>query len=158
MVVSKMRLLLTVMLVFIFAAAPVFAEEMTKEQLQKMYVDYLKSEGFSPSLDDDGDVMFKYEGGTYFIIVDEKDQEFFAVLYPNFWEIESENEREQALLAAKEATRSAKVAKVYLIEDNTDVSLSAEVFLKTPSDFKGIFHRMMSSMTAARKVFVDKMQ
>ena len=157
MVASKMRLLLTVLLIFIFALTPVFAQEMTREQLQKMYMDYLKSEGFSPSLDSDGDVMFKYEGGTYFIIVDEKDQEYFAMLYPNFWEIESQNEKERALLAAKEATRVAKVAKVYLTEDDTDVTMSAEIFLKTPSDFKSIFYRMLSTMTTARKTFVDKM-
>ena len=158
MVSSKMRLLLTVLSILIFAATPVFAQEMTREQLQKMYMDYLTSEGFAPSLDSDGDVMFKYEGGTYFIIVDDKDQIYFAMLYPNFWEIESEDEKEKALLAAKEATRTAKVAKVYLTEDNTDVTMSAEIFLKTPSDFKDTFYRMLSAMSAARRAFVDKMQ
>ena len=88
----------------------------------------------------------------------DKDQEYFSIVYPTFWEIESKDEGEQALLAAKEATRIAKVAKVYLTEDNTDVTMSAEIFLKEPSDFKSIFYRMMNSMSNARRTFIDRMQ
>jgi len=158
MVATRMKLFLAVLVIFFLSAVPVLAKDMTKTELQEMYMDYLKSEGYTPSLDSDGDVRFKYEGGTFIIFVNEEDQEFFDMLHMGFWEIESEKEKNLALLAAKEATRKTKVAKVYLWEKNTNVSVSAEMFLQTPSDFKPHFRRLLSMMMNAKKTFIEIMK
>ena len=52
---------------------------------------------------------------------------FFRLVFPNFWEIESDGERAQALGAAQEATADTKVAKVFLVKDN--VWASVELFV-----------------------------
>ncbi len=131
-------------------------EKMTKEQLQKMYLDYLKEEGYVPRLDEDGDVQFKSEGSTYFIQINVDDSEFFRIGFPNFWKIENVEERQKVLVAADHANRATKVAKVYVMKDN--VWGSIELFLATPQDFKSVFRRSMSALKTVVDTFVKKMR
>lgn len=92
---------------------------MTKQERSEMYRKYLTEEGYAPKIDDDGDVRFKYEGRYYFIAVDENDEEFFQLVFPNFWTIESDAERDKVAKAAIQATAKTKVAKVFPVNDNT---------------------------------------
>ena len=40
---------------------------------------YLSDEGFRPKLDDEGDIVFKYEGDTYIVIFNENDPDFASL-------------------------------------------------------------------------------
>ena len=51
-------------------------EEMMKEMIDN-YVYHLKSEGYKPEVDKDGDIEFKKEGRTYFIEL--YDEDFFII-------------------------------------------------------------------------------
>ncbi len=81
---------------------------MTKQERAEMYRSFLASEGYTPKIDNDGDVAFKFEGGNYYILVDDKDEAFFRLAYPGFWEIESEEERAKVIEAALHATAQTK--------------------------------------------------
>ena len=55
-------------------AAPIVeARTYTRGELQQLYVEYLRTEGYVPSIDADGDVTFRYEGGNFYIEVNEAD-------------------------------------------------------------------------------------
>ena len=58
----------------------------------ELYMDFLSGEGYRPTIDNDGDVVFKVEGGLYYIDVDADDAVYFRVVYPNFWSIENPDE------------------------------------------------------------------
>jgi hypothetical protein len=47
-------------------------EEIEKREMRASYMNYLTSEGYSPSIDDDLDIKFKFEGNTYYIFVKSK--------------------------------------------------------------------------------------
>jgi hypothetical protein len=128
----------------------------TKEELQKMYADYLRKEGYAPSLDSDGDVSFKIEGGNYFIAINEDDPVFFYIGYPNFWEIETEAERRKASAVIMNVNRTTKVAKIY-ITSRDDTWIEASIFLNAPEDFKRHFLRMIDAVQLARRKFIDGM-
>jgi hypothetical protein len=51
------------------------------------YLEFLAEEGYRPKIDANGNVSFKCEGGNYVIRIDEKDEEYFELAYPNFWRI-----------------------------------------------------------------------
>ena len=119
---------------------------MNKAERAQMYVSYLREEGYAPEVDKDGDVMFKFEGGTYFVLVDEEDEMFFQIMYPSFWPIESEEERARVEKAAQLATRSTKVAKVYPQRDN--VTASVELLCVPPEAFKAVFRRALRCIQA----------
>jgi hypothetical protein len=143
--------------VFVFAALTSFAQ-MSKTELQDMYVEYLKQEGYSPSIYSDGDVIFKVEGRTFFISVDESDLEFFRVNYNLNYELENAKERRQFPIAVAYANSNTKVAKVISLENGGRVNISAQVLLNRPEDFKYIFSRLLSTLRTAREIFVEKMQ
>jgi hypothetical protein len=134
--------------------AALFAQ--TKSELQEMYMTYLRAEGYSPSVDSDGDILFKSEGRNYYIIVDDEDLEYFCLLYPNFWEIESESERRTASAAIMDANRTTKVAKAY-ITSRDDTCVEAGIYLNTPQDFKRHFSRMLDAIQVVRRKFINAM-
>lgn len=131
---------------------------MTKSERAEMYRDYLNSEGFPASIDDDGDIVFKSEGRTYLILIYEKDDTYFQLVYPSFWSIESDQECEQAAAAALYATSQTKAAKVYLTKEKDNTWASVECFFSAPEHFKGVFTRMLLALQAGVKSFTGKMQ
>lgn len=153
---SKALRLIVVGLGLLVAAVAAEGSELDKTGLQKLYVDYLSAEGYRPEVDDDGDVVFKREGLTYFINVAEDDQEFFSVVLPNIWPIESETERAMVLAAADRANGKAKVSKVFTMDD--DVWVATELFVARPGDFTGVFQRALSAIDTATDIFTGNMQ
>lgn len=129
---------------------------MTKQERVDMYMRYLAEEGYVPKIDEDGDIKFKFEGGIYFIIIDDEDDDFFRLVYPNFWSIDSEEERMQVYIAAAHATAETKVAKVYPVRDN--VWASIEKFCSPPEVFKSIFRRSLGALRAGVNNFREKMR
>jgi hypothetical protein len=145
-----------VLLVCVFTCVAGFAAAQTKAELQEMYMSYLREQGYTPSLDSAGDVDFKIEGRNYYISVDENDPTYFRIVYPGFWEIESEAERKEASAVIMSVNRTTKLAKVY-IESWDNTYIDAGIFLNTPQDFKFHFSRMISTIQTARRKFVDEM-
>lgn len=130
-------------------------ETWTKADVQVLCLKYLQDEGYSGSLDDVGDIKFKYEGGVYFIVIDETDLEFIRIVYPNFWEIESAEERQQVYEAASYASGATKVAKVYEVDDN--VWASWEILISSPQDITVFFQRALRALRTAVNHFKEKM-
>jgi hypothetical protein len=154
--VTMRYLFLALIIAAIMPAAAREANKPTKKELQQLYSEYLREEGYKPEIDGDGDVVFKREGRVYFIAVSEKDPEFFRVVLANIWPIESEEERSQVLIAADLSNAKSKVAKVFTVKD--DVWVSVELFLSSPADFKGVFNRSMSGIDYGTNEFVSAMR
>jgi hypothetical protein len=129
---------------------------MSKSELQQMYISYLRDEGYQPSIDSDGDIAFKTEGRTFYIIVYDDDLEYFYILFPNFWEIESEAERGQVAEAASYVNRTTKLVSVFMT-NHDDTSISASILVSKPEDFKNHFQRMVGLIFTARRKFIDEM-
>lgn len=115
-----------------------------KRELQQMYLSYLAQDGYKAEIDDDGDIKIEHDNYYDYIYVNEDDLEFFRLVRPKIWSIESEEERLKALRSANAATRKSKVAKIYVTKNN--VSASIEIFLASPSDFKGVFKRSLGAL------------
>ena len=128
----------------------------TRDDLQKVYVDCLKKEGFSPQINERGAIEFKYEGGMYLLAFDEKDPTFLVVMYPNFWRLDSEAERQKALAAANAASSDAKVSKV-LVGDKA-VFTTYEMRLKDPADYAVFYKRSLSAIQYAVREFATEMK
>ncbi|AGX87737.1 T3SS (YopN, CesT) and YbjN peptide-binding chaperone 1 [Candidatus Symbiobacter mobilis] len=128
----------------------------TKTELQRLYMDYLSSEGYKPDIDSDGDVRFKHEGKTYFIDVSERDPEFFRIVLANVWRIDDEQERSQVLAAADKSNALSKVTKVFTVNDRVWVSI--ELFVAHPEDFRPLFSRAMSALDNGLGNFVTALR
>ena len=129
---------------------------MSQATLAETYSDFLTTEGYRPTQDGDGDLIFKKEGRTYLIICDDEDRMFFRLVFPNFWSIDSDAERLQALSAAQESTADTKVAKVFLVRDN--VWASVELFVADPAAVAPVFERSMGALESAVNRFASAMR
>ena len=127
------------------------------EDLRQTYMSVLSDEGFRPDIDSDGDIHFKYEGGHYFVTRN-CDDGFFYVLYPAFWPIDDVEELGRAVMAASNATRSTKAAKVYIDSDLKDVSATAEALIASPSDVRKFVVRALSCIRSAVESFRKEMR
>lgn len=119
----------------------------------ELYMDFLSGEGYRPTVDNDGDVVFKVEGGLYYIDVDADDAVYFRVVYPNFWSIENPDELLRAKAAANHATATTKVAKVYVRPDETDTIAAVEIYVDPPEDFRAVFTRAIGALQHAASTF-----
>ena len=130
-----------------------------KDQRQRIYMDYVRAEGYVPSIDEDGDILFKKEGRSYFIIIGKNDTSFMQLLLPNIWSIDSETERAQVAEAISYANRRTKVAKAYISgARNQWVSIGVETFFEDPTHFGPLFPRMMNAISTANENFEDQMK
>jgi len=154
----KFALFFSVMLLFgIFFAFPAFAQDVTwtREALQNMYTQFLREEGYLPSIDEDGDILFKVSGNNYFIIVDESDLQFFriytGVSLGSFL-------IEDALAAANYSNMRSKIAKVYISSDGRSAAINTELLLSNPQDFKPVLARALSLMRLAESNFFSRLR
>lgn len=129
---------------------------MTKLEVAETYRQHLAAEGYLPKIDGDGDIVFRHEGRTHVIVLDQDDPTFFRIVFPNFWSIDDDAERARAMHAAHEATCNAKVAKVFLVDDN--VWATIELFTSTPGEPMRVFARSMSALQAAVQIFAREMR
>jgi hypothetical protein len=152
-------------LAFIFVlgllfAFPVTAQdnsrpEWTKENLQAMYMEHLRAEGYLPSIDEDGDIIFKVSGDNYYIIIYENDLQFFQIYRGlSLGPIETE----AAINAANYSNRHSKVAKVWISSDGRSVSINTELLLDDPHNFAPVFSRALSVIRNAERNFFSQIQ
>lgn len=128
----------------------------TAEDLQAMYTEHLRELGFDPAVDADGDVVFRFEGFTYLMRVDELDPWCFRLVLANIWAVQDEEDMPRVLAAMGRTNALSKVVKAYLVEDR--VWLSAESLLPTPEDHRAVMGRSMEALSVALGVFVRAMR
>ena len=123
----------------------------TRSQLQDMYVSYLRAEGYSPSVDSDGDVNFTAQGLKFYIDVMEKDLQSFHVVLTDRLGLGSD--RLKALEAASQETRTTRVARIYLTSSN-NIAVDAYIFIAKPDDFRLVLKRMVDVILIARRDYL----
>jgi hypothetical protein len=155
-----MKKIILALLCLFMVSASLFAD-MTRSELQQMYLTFFRGNGITALIDNDGDIQFEYAGKyidswTYYIIVDETDQQYFNI--SSFViSLDTAQEKMQAPFAASMATRDAFVAKIYLDSTGNYVIASAETFLVSPRDFEAVFFKLMDGMEEAIVEFVENM-
>ncbi len=128
----------------------------SKAELAAMFAGYLRDEGYKPETDTDGDVRFKSEGLTYYILIDETDPTYFRVILPGIWSLDSPDEKRRAVDAAIAVTTSTKVAKVFPVKDN--VWVAVELYLPEVADFKAVLPRTLRVLPLAAREFAKRMR
>ncbi|MEJ3656678.1 hypothetical protein WEH80_27335 [Actinomycetes bacterium KLBMP 9759] len=129
---------------------------MSWEKVRDLHVEFLAEQGFRPKVDEEGDIHFRYEGRHHFIM-ETQDEQYFHLLFPNFFPLSNETEVREAAAAASTASRSTKVAKVYLNPALDNVSASVELLLTEPADVHPHFLRSLDIIGTATGTFLEEM-
>jgi len=118
------------------------------------YRDYLTRQGYRPEAHDDF-VCFRHEGGTYLMPVEDRDPTYFRVIYPNFWTIDSDDERARANAAACDVTAALKGVKVFPL--GNQISAAVELFLPSDDAWPALFGRVLHALQLAAHRFAAAM-
>ena len=122
------------------------ADELDADQLNLRgeIVQFLKEEGFVPSIDSDGDIKFKKEGRSYYIRVNPKDTSpMFVTIscFFNYEDIITKNRIEKASLELN----NYKVAKIVAFDDMYKVY--TEMFVRNSEACLSVFYKLIKQMT-----------
>jgi len=129
------------------------------DRRQSIYMQYLRSEGYVPSIDKDNDILVKLDGSNFYILIGKSDPSFLTLLKPSIWSIKSDAERTKAANAVSYANRSTKVAKAFLAGKNNEwVSLSAEMYVDDPNQFGLFFKRLIRMINNTGSEFETQMK
>jgi hypothetical protein len=128
----------------------------TNQQIADAYIEFLAKEGYRPEKDKDGDIMFKREGGTYYFIIDEADELYFYMLYPNFCPYEGDERRKKILEACNYANTKSKAVKIRAYA--TDVVASIEMFMADKDAYKPVFERAVRAIQNGVGNFIEKLK
>lgn len=97
---------------------------MTKKEL---VYSVLKELGYNPTLDDEGDLVIRYQLKNIWVMVSDDDDLYVSVLLPQFHEIEEGNET-LVLATCNRVTRDVKLVKVYIDQTLKNVTASCEFY------------------------------
>jgi len=75
------------------------------------------------------------------------------IIFPNLWEVNSQDERQIVEKAALEVTAQVKAAKVFITK-NDKVSAAIEMFSSSLENSKIVFERCLSALNAAVGFFL----
>ena len=125
----------------------------TKAERTERNVLLLRAAGYAPTVKVPGEIHFKYEGGTYVLMLDDEEA-YWSLIYPRFWTIRTEAQRAKAESAAVAATEDLMVGKVYVTSDNADVTAAFEVFL--PPQAAPPLGQAIMTLTVAVDLFKEK--
>lgn len=119
--------------------------------LRQSLQEYLSTEGFRPSINADGEIMFHFEGKICYLQTDAADREYVRLVIVNFCPIADEADRVRITAAAQEATCSTKVIKIFTQDDDT--WCAAQLLLPEPERFSEVLNRTLSAIRAALRTF-----
>lgn len=90
----------------------------------------LSHEGYRPEINEGGDLVFKFEGKIYILSNDERDPNFFRLIFPNFFVASNPVQKELLEKTMNEVNAHIKMIKCYstLGQNKNYASLAYEIY------------------------------
>lgn len=127
----------------------------TQRQVQSQILSFLRTEGFTPSIDpSDNSITFKRSGDKYWIYVEESGPFYITTQLAGY--SNDDYQRSACILAANDCNSKKKAAKVYNTASAT--VFVVEQFCSTAAEYGKVFYRIMSVLEACREQFDQEYQ
>jgi hypothetical protein len=132
------------------------------EGIAERYQHLLTEEGFKieESIKEEGgslQLVVKFESFYFVIIFDSEDYQFIRIIVPNFFKLDSDDERLNALVAINHVAQLCKAVKVFMNADQDNVMATSEYLEDGSSeDFKYVL-RYFRMLQYAAGEFMKKM-
>lgn len=98
---------------------------MTKREL---VISVLETMGYKPTVDNDGDVMLRYQMKTVYVLgTQQEESTYLVVMLPQFYEM-NDGEEIKTLTVCNKLTRDVMLAKLYIDKTLKDVTASCEFY------------------------------
>lgn len=148
-----MKKIISILIILISLNTYAQDKEQEIKELQFNYLSFLKSEGYVGSIDEDGDIKFKYEGDTYYIWPSTSNY-FSLTRYINNKEEGCSNRVKEVVKATNGRFKATKVT--ILGEKCGLIKIRIESLLVNPEDYKLIFDRCINIIRLQRNLISDE--
>ncbi len=112
----------------------------------------LKEMGYNPTVDDDGDVMFRYQMKALYVMIGNEDETYLSLLLPQFYTIE-EGEDTLVLATCNKLTRDIKLVKFYVDCNCESVSATCEFYYNDEESLRCSLEHSLDVLSVARTIF-----
>jgi len=146
-----LTLLCSCLLVGVFAQKNLTSAQ---KSFQNSIITFLREEGYSPSIDNNGWIAFKSEGKMFGIII-EKESPFFIIFRRSGFLVGGSDGFEYvfSLLACNKVNEDSRAVKMFCTKES--VYLQVEQYTRSAEDFKYVFYQNLNVLTDAAKRFIE---
>lgn len=123
-----------------------------KELIQSV----LTKMGYRPEVDNDGDIMFRYQMKTIYVMIGDDEEPFITLTYPQFYEIE-EGEDDLVLAVCNKLTRSLKLLKVFIDQTYKNVSTTCDFYYINEESLEQNMEHALDIIGIVRTYFLHKL-
>lgn len=127
--------------------------EMNKKEL---ILKTLEKMGYSPEVDNDGDIMLHYQMKTIYVMTSDEEEPYISMMLPQFQEIEDSKET-LVLAVCNKMTRELKLAKVYVDQTFKSVTATCEFFYANEESLEQNLRNSLQMLGVVRTVFRNDM-
>lgn len=99
-----------------------------------LLVEILKEYGLRPLVEDNV-VMFRYQLKRLFCVIEEEQDDYACIFFPNFYEV-TESEKAAALYVCNKVTKEMRHIKVYTDDELENISASSEFFFDSKESLR----------------------
>ena len=119
---------------------------------KEMILSILEKKGYKPEIDNDGDILIRYQMKSIFVIVGNIEDTYVSVLLPQFHEI-VDGEEPLVLATCNKMTRDLKMVKVYVDQTFKKVSATCEFFFSDEKSLEENIEHSLELLGVVRSVF-----
>jgi len=112
----------------------------------------LEKMGYSPEVDNDGDIMFRYQMKAIYVMIGDEEDPYISLMLPQFHEFE-EGQETLVLVTCNKMTRELKMAKVFIDQTFKNVSATCEFFYINEDALEQNLRHALQIIGVVRSVF-----
>ena len=116
----------------------------------------LEKMGYSPEVDNDGDIMLHYQMKTIYVLTGDEEDPYISTMLPQFHEVE-EGQETLVLAVCNKMTRELKLAKVYIDQTFKNVTATCEFYYANEESLEQNLRNSLQMLGVVRTVFRNDM-
>ena len=116
----------------------------------------LEKMGYSPEVDNDGDIMLHYQMKTIYVMTGDEEDPYISMMLPQFHEVE-EGQETLVLAVCNKMTRELKLAKVYIDQTFKNVTATCEFYYANEESLEQNLRNSLQMLGVVRTVFRNDM-
>ena len=128
-----------------------------KMSKKELILKTLEKMGFSPEMDNDGDIMLCYQMKHIYVMTGDEDEPYVSVMLPQFHEID-EGQETLVLAVCNKMTRELKLAKAYIDQTFKNVTATCEFFYANEESLEQNLRNSLQMLGVVRTVFRNDLE
>ena len=113
---------------------------------KELILQILEKMGYKPEIDNDGDIMFRFQMKSVFVMTGDEDEKYVSVMLPQFHEI-VDGEETLVLAVCNKMTRELKLVKVYVDQTFKNVTACLVHSLELLGVVRSVFRKNKTELS-----------